>query len=735
MKQLFTSLILLFSLNLFAAVPGNDDCANAIELIPGSTCTSTAGTVEEATNSSAPGQCATIVSMDVWYTFTATTNEAKIKVTASPGFDPVLQISSDCNSSPFLCKDNNPTGNDEVLTTSSLIIGNTYYIRISQYGSVPPSTFTFSVCVESIPVASNDICSNAIMLTPGTGSCSASTDGSLSTSGTGINGCSGNASDDVWYSFVANSTDMYITVSPDFDAVIEVFTGCGGTQIACSDQNSVHLTSLTNAQTYIFRVYEYYDGIPFNKNFNVCVHSVIPPANDLCANAIALTPGTETCGTSLSGTILGASGSGGCTGNANEDVWYSFTANGPSMVLEATANFNAVIEVMDACSGNSLGCSNSGKIQVNELNIGTDYLARVYDFNAGEPLEFAFDICAYSISNPANDNCASAQLLTIGTTANSTLTGATPDGYVTCGGTPDDDVWFKFIATQNTHGIVLRNFGPDLSPVIQVYSSCGGTSLACVNASSLPVAGLSPGVTYYVRVFSTSSSTLANPVFQIAVITPVANDECTNAVLLTVNTAPVTGNTEYATESQSPCAGYSDDDVWYQYIPSIASGDSIEVTGDASFDAIVELRDGCAGGNSVDCMDITSSGELERIITDALTTGNTYYIRVYNYSPSLATTPGFSIEIKHSILNSTTGETALSQLSVYPNPVLDVLNIENVKEKTFAEFIDVQGVIRHQEYITGNFTMNPKNTGLSEGVYSLRLSSESGVLVKKIILR
>jgi hypothetical protein len=83
-------------------------------------------------------------------------------------------------------------------------------------------------------------------------------------------------------------------------------------------------------------------------NFNITGNGL--PANDDCANAVALTVGNPaTAGSTLGGTQSLA----GCTGTANDDVWYSFTTgtagNYTITVVTASASFDAVI-------GRTLGC-------------------------------------------------------------------------------------------------------------------------------------------------------------------------------------------------------------------------------------------------------------------------------------------------------------------------------------------------------------------------------------------
>ncbi|MCR8667722.1 T9SS type A sorting domain-containing protein [Aestuariibaculum sp. M13] len=127
----------------------------------------------------------------------------------------------------------------------------------------------------SVSPPSNDFCSGAISLLQETGvntinDSENTVQGSVSgAAGTDVaaESCNGsaNARDDVWYSFLAQTTDINITVNPSFDAIITLFSGdCNNlNEIDCSDNNSglsttfeeIAFSGLNIGQTYYFRVY------------------------------------------------------------------------------------------------------------------------------------------------------------------------------------------------------------------------------------------------------------------------------------------------------------------------------------------------------------------------------------------------------------------------------------------------------------------------------------------------
>lgn len=118
------------------------------------------------------------------------------------------------------------------------------------------------------------------------------------------------------------------------------------------------------------------------------------------------------------------------------------------------------------------------------------------------------------------------------------------------------------------------------------------------------------------------------------------NDYCGNATTLTVYGSScgssTSGDVNGATQSATPttCDGYASNnanDVWYKFV-STAASHSITVASSSGLDAVVDLRTACPG-TSIDCQDIGGGeGATEVLQATGLTIGNTYYVRVYDYT-------------------------------------------------------------------------------------------------------
>lgn len=124
------------------------------------------------------------------------------------------------------------------------------------------------------------------------------------------------------------------------------------------------------------------------------------PINDYCSGAIDLTSQT-TCNYQSFSTI-GATGSlpatspcnGFTNGNADDDVWFTFTAvaNQHSVQVLNGTNFDGVVDVRNGCysSSVSIGCDDQtgstgvlNTVTLNNLTIGTTYYVRVYHYGSG----------------------------------------------------------------------------------------------------------------------------------------------------------------------------------------------------------------------------------------------------------------------------------------------------------------------------------------------------------------
>lgn len=666
----------------FNTIPGNDNCAGAIALTvnPNYNCgTTTNGSTVGATLSQAAAPCSGTPDDDVWFSFVATGDKHRVTISnivavTGTSVDMYFQVlSGACGSlTSVVCSDPNETN------LTGLTAGNTYYVRVYSYGTTTRNTF--KICIGSPPPPPvNDDCANAVALTVNPAlTCTATTTGTTqsATNSLAADPCLGNPDDDVWYSFVATASQHRISLTnvtavegSSTDMYFQVLSGaCGsGTSLLCSDPDAGNVSGLTPGETYYVRVYSF--SATSRQNFTICVATLpAPPANDECAAAVALTVNPDySCVATTNATTAGASNSlaaAPCNGNPDDDVWFSFVATGAAHKINIS-NVTAVIgtgtdmyfQVLSgACDGTtSVLCSDPNENTVTGLTPGETYYIRVYTYAAGGGASFT--ICVGTQPDPpVNDDCESAIELTVNpdfacgvTTTGTTVSAGLTMAAAPCGGNPDDDVWYTFVATSDSHRVSLSGVSAVVGTSTDMYfqvleGACGQfTSKLCSDPDNNTVTGLTAGDTYYIRVYTYGANNGAN--FTICIGTlpePPANDDCEGAVALTVNatnvcTVTTTGTTAAASNSMAaaPCSGNPDDDVWYTFTATSASHivtlSNVTAVVGTSTDMYFQVLSGaCGATTSVVCSDPNTS------TLTGLNPGETYFIRVYTFGAANA---------------------------------------------------------------------------------------------------
>ncbi len=691
LQKILIGSFLFLNLTIFSQA---DDCASAPSLTPGATCSNTSydlpGTLTNG--GQIESSCAAGVGNDrddAWYKFIAgPTGNTSITISGA-GNGIAVAIWTDCPStgSEVSCVQV-PAGSTQNVTFPTTP-GVTYYIQLHRRQGNNTASANGTICVVNVPPPpTNDNPCSATTLTvnPST-TCTTQTPGTVANAtatGTALGSCGGTADDDVWYSFVAGSTSQIVTLNnvagSTTDMYFSVHPGtCGsiGAALLCSDPNTGTVTGLTVGQTYFVRVYTWTSTPNQTSTFNVCVTTPPPPpaapANDNPCNATPVTVNPDyNCGSQTPGTIAAATATGTtmgtCGGTADDDVWFSFVATGSTHNISLNnitgSTSDMYFSVHSGACGNpgaAILCSDPNSAVVTGLTAGNTYFVRVYTWTSTSGQTSSFNVCIGTPPPPpANDNPCNATVVTVnpdfncvaqtpGSVASATATGT---ALGSCFGTADDDVWFQFTATNASHQISLNNLTGSTSDMyFSVHpGSCAspGAALLCSDPETGMVTGLTPGTTYWIRVYTYTSTTGQTSSFSVCVGTPPpppANDECAGAFTLTSSTNCITsmlGSIASATPSAqaNSCFGTADDDVWYQFTATettlnlTLSG----VTGSTT-DMYHSVYSGtCASiGTPIICNDNNSSS------LTGLTVGNVYYVRVYTYTSTAGQTSSYDI--------------------------------------------------------------------------------------------
>ena len=382
------------------------------------------------------------------------------------------------------------------------------------------------------------------------------------------------------------------------------------------------------------------------------------PANDNCAGAIPATfIGAQGAGavTTLPFTTDGTTDSGVPTvcSDPGLDQYFTWTATTAGLFFDSQNPGSPGIAVFATCAdvaaGTDIACLGTfGSGTLSGWNIGDDVIIQIYDFN-GSSSDVAFLLEEFTPAPaPANDECANAVALTLGTGASGTVESATDSGVDLCGGTEDDDVWYSFVApATGAVAIDLTNIAGSTTDLYHALldGACGTqTSITCSDPNSSTTNGLTPGATYYVQVYSWTANSGQNTTFDITVselAAPPANDECAGALPLATSARTcsyTTIDTEGATQSTNPsCTSSSNnDDVWVSFVaPSTEVVFSYvnfnNTSGNATSGVGYSVYDAC-GGTEVECdfsFGDPAAGSGSQLVTGPLVVGDTYFVQLF----------------------------------------------------------------------------------------------------------
>jgi len=682
-KCLLAALLSLAAFSVNAQV-SNDDCTGAIPVSITANCdlsTSTAGTTVGA-DPSGIGQCYPDAN-DVWYSFVATASAHSLNVfnvympNISGHQDFFLEVFSGACGAMQLqhqyCVEQ--YYGIEFIRIGDLVPGNTYFIRV---GNPDQRPVNFHLCVGDLyPPPANDACADAIALPVSSdATCASSVAGTTaSASNSPLPPCANCFPDeDVWYTFTATNVNQVVTLSDinsifnNQGALVSVSAysgGCGNLvgmdrEVSLYSQGVLYLNNLNISQTYYLRVFGSFNNSQYPVTFNICVSTPLAPANDNCSGAEAIVPETGFYNyTATTGSLYGATASGtDCQGGVVNDVWYKFTATSPThrvvvQPIPSNGNLPLGMEVYggDCSSLNALVCKTGTISQtVTNLMVGTTYYLRIFSKSYTD-----FEFQAYVLTlppPPANDECTGAQALISNPDANScdeqiigNTLGATSSLKDCLGVDETHDVWYSFVATSVSQ--LLGIF--ETNTLLGSYEKFGFEVFSgdCNNLNSLGckyfpqyfgdpkfLGGLTPGATYFVRVFSNFGSNHEFSICLQPLPSPPVNSDCAQSIQLTSNAIPdcsaqVSGNTAgVVAETPTACNYQSGNSLWYAFTASslthVVEISDVQKYYYYSFDYWAELYEG------TDCGDLhylSCYVNANKFYLNNLTIGKTYYLR------------------------------------------------------------------------------------------------------------
>ena len=319
---------------------------------------------------------------------------------------------------------------------------------------------------------------------------------------------------DLFYAWTPNFTGTARVSTcglTSLDTTLTALSGCGGFELACNDdacglQSRIEFP-VTSGVPVIIRVASWSSSTRGSGSFSV--EEVAPATNDLCSNATAVGEGSFAFDNSgAGGEIPSACGFGGDPGGA--DIFFRYTASFTGLVEINTcgSSLDSQIDVASDCSFSSVIACNDDSCGLQsrvifDVTAGTEYLVRVAGWG-GETGPGTLNIFQIFPGPQPNDLCQNATPVSDGIEFFDT-TGALPGGPGACGasaGSPD--IFYLWTPANDGCG-TIETCGSGYDTVLEIVSSCGGSSVlcnddACGLQSRLSIPNVQAGVPILVRV-------------------------------------------------------------------------------------------------------------------------------------------------------------------------------------------------------------------------------------------
>lgn len=322
-----------------------------------------------------------------------------------------------------------------------------------------------------------------------------------------------------------------------------VYAGSGEQIIYDGTGATVNVTGLSSDTQYYVKVYEYLrcGTDPYDYFYNttsgsneVTFSTLIN--NDLCVDAITVTCGSSTVGTTNGSTNENAAvcGISGVTTQNTPGVWYKYVGDGSDVTVTTCSSnittgdsriavFSGACGALTCIGGNDdaqlAGCATNTLASVVTFSTvtGTDYYILVYAY-LSTSLAFELNVSCVAACTPAttNDECSAATQVTIGTpitAADNTCSSASLGAaYPSCGNMFGTyyDTWYWFDSGSVTDVTIALTNQTGTTGFALYSGTCGAltqvTGSCTLTGASTSLTGLTIG-TYYLRVFSDSPAT------------------------------------------------------------------------------------------------------------------------------------------------------------------------------------------------------------------------------------
>ncbi|MCA1752250.1 MAG: hypothetical protein LC670_10755, partial [Flavobacteriales bacterium] len=323
--------------------PVNDNCADALGLTVGETCTtesfSSLFSTSEPTSVAPNPNCGGYQGGDVWFAFEApASGNFRIEMSSVGSNSQWALYSGSCgNFTQLKCA----SSNNQLSSNFSdpALAGETLYLRAFRF--VSPQGIDFDLCIWEIDPPVNDNCADATGLTVGE-TCTTESFSSLfstaePTSVAPNPNCGGYQGGDVWFTFQAPASGNFRIEmsSTGNNSQWALYSGsCGDfTQLKCASSNNQLNSNFSDpslaGETLYLRAFRFVS--PQGIDFDLCIWEIDPPDNNQCDDAEWLSLSDECVYTAHSSVYATSSSADvvsnpSCGAYQGGDVWFAFEA-------------------------------------------------------------------------------------------------------------------------------------------------------------------------------------------------------------------------------------------------------------------------------------------------------------------------------------------------------------------------------------------------------------------------
>ena len=352
--------------------------------------------------------------------------------------------------------------------------------------------------------------------------------------------------------------------------------------------------------------------------------------------------------------VSGAAYTGGTTntltiGNSITAGTYSFqciVTNACGSTTSAVSAHTVVVIPVAPPTPSIMATCNTAVISETVIGVPPAGVTWYWASNANAPVSFTSAVNDYSATSSGTVYIRAKS--DIGTCWNSTVTTNSVVVTVIKSPTIATQPTSSLICQGNTASIKVTMSASSTAPFTYQWQENTGSGFANISSgspyaisvgtytSTLGIDGTKPIGTYtYQCIISNSCGTVTTSIVTVTITATPANDLCSNGSPIVIDAAPIIGNLNCASPTAGLAYNPSKNDVWYVFTPTCTASHTVTMTfttSGADYDVDLFTTGSCPTSGAA--VYVAHGSSTTETITQTLTSGVTYYLRVLDYNTS-----------------------------------------------------------------------------------------------------